>query len=180
MILRTIIWLLRSRRSPQLSVNEVGRIRLRVLPTDIDTLGHINNGMYLSLMDLGRVDLLVRAGALPVFRKRGWYPVVASETITFRRSLELWQKYTLETRLIGVDAKAAYSEQRFVVDGEIYAVGFVKARFLSKRGGTVDITELSDAIGYDTTSVQLPEWVARWSTDVTLPPARGTAISDWA
>ncbi len=34
----------------------------RVLPTDLDVLGHMNNGVYLSIMDLGRMDLLQRSG----------------------------------------------------------------------------------------------------------------------
>lgn len=179
MIFRTIVWFLRSRRSPKLSMADVGRIRMRVLPTDIDTLGHVNNGMYLSLMDIGRVDLMLRAGAWQKLATLGWYPVVASATITYRRSLELWQRFTLETRLIGVDAKATYIEQRFTVDGEIFAAAFVKARFLKKTGGTVSVAELSDALGYDPSAHDLPEWLRRWSTDVALPPSRATAPSQW-
>ena len=33
---------------------------MRVLPNDLDLLWHMNNGRYLSLMDQGRVDLMVR------------------------------------------------------------------------------------------------------------------------
>lgn len=179
MIFRTILWFLRSRRAPTLGMDDVGRIRMRVLPTDIDTLGHVNNGMYLSLADIGRVDLMIRAGAWPVLTKLGWYPVVASATITYRRSLQLWQKFTLETRIIGVDAKATYAEQRFVVGGEIYATAFVKARFLKKSGGTVSVTELTDALQYEN-SGELPAWLERWSADVALPPSRATAPSEWS
>jgi YbgC/YbaW family acyl-CoA thioester hydrolase len=178
MIFRTILWVLRSRRASKLGMNDVGRIRMRVVPTDIDTLMHVNNGMYLSFMDIGRVDLMIRAGAWDVLTTNGWYPVVASATITYRRSLQLWQKFTLETRLVGLDAKATYVEQRFVVDGEIFATGFVKARFLKRTGGTVSVAELSDALGYDP-SAPLPEWIERWSADVALPPSKATAPSNW-
>jgi YbgC/YbaW family acyl-CoA thioester hydrolase len=178
MIFRTILWVLRSKRAPQLGMNDVGRIRMRVVPTDIDTLMHVNNGMYLSFMDIGRVDLMIRAGAWDVLTRNGWYPVVASATITYRRSLQLWQRFTLETRLVGVDAKATYVEQRFVVGGEIFATAFVKARFLKKTGGTVTVAELTEALGYDT-SAPLPEWLERWSTDVALPPSKASAPSEW-
>lgn len=31
-----------------------------VMPMDLDVLMHMNNGKYFSLMDLGRVDLMIR------------------------------------------------------------------------------------------------------------------------
>ena len=152
---------------------------MRVWPSDCDTLNHVNNGVYLSLMDLGRFDLLHRSGAWDVMQKHRFYPVIASETITFRRSLQPWQRYVLETKIIGYDAKAVYLEQRFVVDGEIYAQGIVRGRFLKKGGGTVSLAELSAALGVDVTQHVLPSWVERWAADVALPPARGSAPSVW-
>jgi hypothetical protein len=104
---------------------------------------------------------------------------VASQTITFRRSLDLWQVFDLETRIIGLDAKAVYAEQRFVVDGEIYARGIVKARFLKKTGGTVPVAELTAALGVDFSERELPGWVERWSVDVALPASRAAAPSEW-
>ena len=83
---------------------------------------HVNNGMYFSLMDLGRFDLMVRSGVWKTMRRRGWSPVAAGETIAFRKSLQLWQQYTIETRIIGLDAKAIYFEQRMVSDDEIALV----------------------------------------------------------
>ena len=93
---------------------------------------HVNNGMYFSLMDLGRFDLMVRSGIWKKMRRRGWTPVAAGETIAFRRSLQLWQQYTIETRIIGLDAKAIYFEQRMVVDGEIYARAYIATRLISQ------------------------------------------------
>ena len=90
MIFRTIIHLLRSRTRSPLGIHDVGTVRLRVLPTDLDILGHMNNGVYFSIMDLGRMDLMVRAGLWKGFRDKGWYPVMANETATFRKSLTPW------------------------------------------------------------------------------------------
>jgi YbgC/YbaW family acyl-CoA thioester hydrolase len=152
---------------------------MRAQLTDIDTLRHINNGNYLSLMDIGRYDLITRAGLERELRRRGWYPVVASSTITYRRSVEFLQKFTLETRIAGYDERAIYIQQRFVVGGEIFAEGLVKGRFLSRKGGTVPIGELAEAFGVDVMERPLPEWVERWSADVRLPSARTPAPSDW-
>ena len=43
----------------------------RVLPTDLDLLGHVNNGVYFQLMDLGRVDFMLRSGYWQRFQQRG-------------------------------------------------------------------------------------------------------------
>ena len=81
------------RRRGPVSPGTVGRLRLTTLPTDLDLLGHMDNGRYASLFDLGRFDLLVRTGFWDLLARQKWYAVVASETITFRKSLELWQRF---------------------------------------------------------------------------------------
>ncbi|HEU4808501.1 MAG TPA: acyl-CoA thioesterase, partial [Homoserinimonas sp.] len=117
MLFRTILIWIASHWGPRYEIHDVGRLTLRVLPTDLDVNRHVNNGVYFSLMDLGRFDLLHRSGAWAAMMKNGFYPVVASETITFRKSLEPWQRYVLESKIAGYDEKAVYLEQRFVVDG---------------------------------------------------------------
>ncbi len=176
---RTLLLIRAARRRSALGIHDVASTPFRVLPTDIDFLRHMNNGVYLSIMDLGRIDLLVRAGAWAQFERLGYYPVVASETITFRRSLELWQRFTVETRVAGYDEKAVYIEQRFVVDGEIYAQAFVRGRFLKRGGGTVSLPELATALDVDISELTLPAWIGRWADDVALPPSRAAAPSTW-
>jgi acyl-CoA thioesterase FadM len=171
--------MLRGKRRPPLHIHDVGRLPLRVLPTDLDFLGHMNNGVYLSIADLGRMDLLVRSGVWATFEKLGYYPVVASETITFRKSLQPWQRFVLESRVVGYDAKACYIEQRFVVGGEIFATMFIRGRFLKKSGGVVTIPELSDAVGLDVTDFPPPEWLAAWGAQVALPATKAPAPNDW-
>ncbi len=179
LIFRTILQLLRSRRRPPLAITDVGRAPFRTLLTDIDVLGHMNNGVYFSIMDLGRMDLMIRAGAWEKLRAHGMYPVMVNETISFRKSLNLGQKFVLETRLVGMDPKAIYTEQRFVVDGEIYAKAMTRARFLKKTGGTVSVAELVEVVGADVTDMRPPAWVEKWARDVALPTTREAAPSDW-
>ena len=172
--------MLRSRRAPAMDATEVGRIRLRVVPTDLDVLGHMNNGVYLSLMDLGRMDLLVRTGAWKRLSALGMYPVMANESISFRKSLQPWQRFELETKLVGIDDKAVYCEQRFVVDGEIYAQAMTRGRFLRKGGGVVSVDDLTTLLEVDAAHFPPPAWVTRWAADVALPSTRAEAPSTWA
>lgn len=179
MFFRTLLVWLKSNWGPRNEVHDVGRLKLRVLPTDLDVNNHVNNGVYFSLMDLGRFDLLHRSGAWATMMKKGYYPVIASETITFRKSLMPWQRYVLESKIVGYDDKAVYLEQRFVVDGEIYALGYIRGRFLKKSGGTVSLAELADMLNVDLGAVTLPVWLAEWADDVALPSTRSEAPSVW-
>ena len=61
LLLRTLVLLFTSARRPPLSIWDTASLPLKVLPTDIDIAMHVNNGMYFSLMDLGRFDLMARS-----------------------------------------------------------------------------------------------------------------------
>ena len=160
-------------------MTSVGRIRLRTLPTDIDLLMHMNNGRYASLFDLGRFDLLIRTGIWDAMIARGWHAVVAAETVTFRRSLQLWQRFTVESRLLGHDDRAVYQIHRAVVDGEVYAEMIVRARFLRRGGGVLPMEELFAALGRPDELPPLPGWVADWAAGSALPSRRSAAPSSW-
>jgi len=185
MFFRTLLHVMfLSRRRSSLDHYDVARTNFITLPTDLDINRHMNNGVYFSIMDVARFDMLVRNGVWRIMREKGWYPVVASETITFRKSLELWDRFTIESRILGFDDKAVYVEQRFVRPGadgapEIYATGFIRGRFLRKTGGVVPVSDLVEAFGA-AGGEALPEWIERWGADVALPATRAEAPSVWA
>lgn len=167
------------RRRGPIPPHSVGRLTLRTLPTDIDLLGHMNNGRYASLFDLGRFDLLIRTGIWDAMNAQGWYAVVASETVTFRKSLPLWQRFTVESRLYGHDDKAVYQIHRAVVDGEVYAEMIVRARFLRRSGGVVNTDELFRALHRPDDLPPLPPWVSDWARDSALPSTKAPSPSEW-
>lgn len=129
-------------------------ITLRVLPNDLDTNIHMNNGRYLTIMDLGRVDYIIRSGLLKVLREQKWYPVVGYSKLTYKRSLSPFQRYELKTRVLGWDEKWIYLEQDFVVGDVLYARGTVKTIFL-KGGNKIPSSVLAQAIGHDEPSPPL-------------------------
>lgn len=157
-----LLWLrLVSRFRSKCDVLGPVRTPFRVMPTDLDVLRHVNNGVYLSLMDLARVDLMIRSDLLPALTARRWYPVVVGQTIRFRRSLTLFQRFHIETRVLGWDEKAFMVEQRFVQGDRTIAVAFVAARFL-RTGGTVTPEEVLGTVGLShMTSPPLPGWAGR-------------------
>ncbi|MFP5313477.1 MAG: acyl-CoA thioesterase, partial [Actinomycetes bacterium] len=175
---RTLLMLFRSSRRSPLAVWDPSSLPLRVLPTDIDIAMHVNNGMYLSLMDLGRFDLMVRSGVWKRMRRRGWSPVVSAETISFRKSLQLWQEYTIETRIIGLDTKAIFFEQRMVAGGEIYARAYIATRLVT-RSGPVSQDEIMAEFGAPPADLELPDWIHDWRASSALPGSRTPAPHLW-
>ncbi|GAB3254686.1 acyl-CoA thioesterase [Arthrobacter pigmenti] len=175
---RTLLQLLLARRRSKLSIWGVSSLPLRVLPTDIDIAMHINNGMYLSLMDLGRFDLMVRSGIWDQMRRNGWSPVVGGETISFRKSLTLGQRYTIETRIIGFDDRAIYFEQRMVADGEIYARAYIATRLVTRKGPVTN-EEIFAEMGQPPADMVLPEWIHQWRLNNSLPSTRRPAPHAW-
>lgn len=88
----------------------------RVWPTDLDVLLHMNNGKYFSLMDIARTDLMIRAKTLKILSSKGIYPVVASESIKFKKSLNPFKKFEIQTQVLGWDDKNFYLKQDFKVN----------------------------------------------------------------
>jgi len=125
------------RRRAKVTIDQVSSVTLRVMPSDLDVYNHMNNGVFLTLMDLGRYDQGLRTGIWQIWNKKGWYPIVVNSTISYRKSLEPWQKFDLETKVVGWDDIAVYIEQRFVRNGEIYAKAIMRGRFLKRAWGTL-------------------------------------------
>lgn len=179
LLLRTLFLLLRSALRPRLDIWQPSSLPMRVLLTDIDLAMHVNNGMYFSLMDLGRFDLMIRSGVWARMRRNGWNPVVSAETIAFRKSLQLGQPYTIETKVVGVDEKAIYFEQRMVAGGEIYARAYISTRLVSRRGPVTN-QEIFAELGEPPAGLELPDWIHEWRQNSGLPGARRAAPHGWA
>lgn len=179
-------WLLamtvKSKGRAALGIDEVARTSFVVLPTDIDLLGHMNNGRYPSYMDLARVDMTVRTGMQAVLGQAGIYAVVGQSTMVYRRSLDLWQRFDIETAVLGADERAIYLQQRFVVDGEIHARGVVQGRFIEKGVGTASVARVVEVLEAAGIKVPLPELDQRvhdWAEMNRLPSNRQSAGSSW-
>jgi len=140
--------------------------RMRVLPTDLDIYRHVNNGTYLQMMDVARTNYLADLGAFDQLRSRGWYPVVAASTMTYRRSLTLGQRFTITSRLLGWDPRVVYLEQTFTHGETFIARGTVAGRFLGRGGERVSSPDVVDLLGDHPVSPDLPPEVLAWAQAV--------------
>ncbi|MDM7853621.1 acyl-CoA thioesterase [Cellulomonas alba] len=141
--------------------------RMRVHLSDLDLYRHVNNGIYLQCMDVARSNFIADLGAARTLAERGWYPVVAAQTIKYRRSLTFWQRFDITTRVLGWDARVVYLEQTFSRGGEHVARGVVAGRFLGRHGERVSAPDVVALIaGHPIESPELPADVAAWARAV--------------
>jgi acyl-CoA thioesterase FadM len=144
---------------PRIGLFDSSVLSLRVLPTDLDLNMHMNNARYLSVMDLGRADLLIRAGLLDVVRRERWKPVAGSIDIKFRRPLLPFQSFTLKTRLLCWDEKWLYMEQRLESAKGLHAIATVRGLFVG-RDGSVPTGIVLECLGYRGESPAFPAEVS--------------------
>ena len=137
------------------------RIRFLVWPNDIDTNFHLNNGRYLTLMDLGRWDLALRTGLVGLVIKNRWQPLAGGVAIRFRSPLPPFRAYDMTSRLLCWDHKWFYMEQCFVQDGRAKARALVRLLFKG-RDGNVPPADIGRALGYHGPDLEIPEEVLRW------------------
>jgi acyl-CoA thioesterase FadM len=160
--IRLLMLALRMLRLTRRGVLDDSRVCFRVWPNDCDINLHMNNGRYLSFMDLGRVHLIVQMGLLRPIVRNGWKPVLAAAEITFIRSLAPLQKFELVTRVVTWDEKYVYMEQRFEACGALCAHAFVKGLFLGREGRVPNAAALA-ALGHTAPPPPMPDELRIWS-----------------
>jgi acyl-CoA thioesterase FadM len=135
-----------------------------VLPTDLDINLHLNNGRYHQLIDVNRLEWLIRTRILQAALARKWKPMLGGTLIQFRREMTLWQRGSLQTRLLGWDDRWFYLEHVVATgQGKLVAQGLAKAAFRG-RSGWVPTALVREAAGYPSLEMNLPARVRSWQS----------------
>lgn len=72
----------------------------------LDTFGHVNNAVYLQILEEARWELITQNGfGLEEIKKSGKGPVILEVTLRFRRELKLRDKVVIKTRLGSYEGK---------------------------------------------------------------------------
>lgn len=163
LLFRFIKSLLISRFRPRIEPLGESILRMRVWPNDLDLNMHVNSGRYLSFMDIGRVDLLVRMKVFREVIRKGWRPINGGTMITYRRSLLPWERFTVRTRIVCWDEKWFYFEH--VVekeDGEIAAIANARGLLRGPYGNIPPSSLLGVAGAAEMPSPPMPRSIERW------------------
>ena len=137
-------------------------IAMRVWPNDLDLNMHMNSGRYLSMNDIGRVEMLARLGVLRKAGRRGWRPVAGGVMIRYRRSLLLFQRFTVRSRVLCWDEKWFYFSHVIERGGELMTQAYTRTLLLGPHGKVRpdDVLDLLGRRGMP--SPPMPEVIARW------------------
>lgn len=156
---------IKAARRARLAVDATSVLSHRAWPSDVDLYLHVNNGRFLTLMDLGRTDWIIRTGIMRQLIRRRWQPVAGGAGIRFRRSINLLRRYQLHTRLIWWDERWCYFEQTFIrrAHGDVSARAFAKIAFLTRDGSTVSPHVVMESAGFtDDVRPECPDGLATW------------------
>ena len=158
---RLLITVLKALRAPRVTPGDTVELALRVLPTDLDLNGHMNNGRYLTLVDLGLVTVFIRSGFARLCLAKGWRPMGGGSVVYFRRGLTVFQRFTLHFAIVGWDEFWSYARFEFVRAGELCATGFMKGA-AAGRGGLVPNADIYPLLGFDQPSPAFPDDLQAW------------------
>ena len=104
------------------------------LPNDLDFNLHMTNGRFLTIADLSRIDLFLRTGLAKVMVKEKWAPIITEHTMSYKRSLNLLQKFDLVMQLTHWDERCFYMSHQFIVGDRIVAEGSSMGVIRSRDG----------------------------------------------
>ena len=133
-------------------------VSLIVLPQDIDPFMELNNGRYVTLLDLGRFSLGARVNMASFLKKNKWSLTIVGTYNEYRYRLRLFQRFILKTKIIGYDEKWFYFFQKVERQGKTHMASVVKFAYTSKKGLVLP-KEVITAMGIKYDPDSLPSWI---------------------
>ena len=170
-----LVWaLIRAGRLPRIASGVTIERHLRVWPGDLDINGHMNNGRYLTILDLMLVEYFVRSGFARVMLRAGWRPMSGGAVITYRKALMPGQRYRLRFALAAADHAWNFMRFEFLrEDGTLCAAGYMKGAAVARDGLVPNATSYA-AMGLAPLPHPLPAPVRDW-----LAAEHGVMQASW-
>lgn len=147
------------------------------LPWDLDPWRELNNGRTLTLFDLGRVPFAYACGMNDALRAEGWGMTVAGTSVRYRRRIQLFDKVTMITRVLGWDARFIYVDQT-MWKGSACTTQAVPRLATTSASGILPPAQLMERMGVSPVSPPLPGWLSDWiAADAARPwPPEAVAL----
>lgn len=136
-------------------------LTMHVMPNDLDVFMHMNNGRYLTIMDLGRLHLMACTGLLKLIIEKRWSPLLGSVKIHFLRPLKVFQRYTLTTQTVYWDEKWIYLEQKMESKGELCATALLRVLFIG-QGEKITPQQLLSLLPHPPEQPAIPDSIKYW------------------
>lgn len=90
-----------------------------ILETHLDSFGHVNNAVYLTLYEQARWDLINKNGyGLNKIKETGLGPTILNLKVDFLRELKARDEIVIESECLSYEKKIGKLMQRMVREGE--------------------------------------------------------------
>jgi len=120
---------------PRLPVGKATSVlMLHVLPNDLDINLHMNNGRYMTICDLNRVDLFIRTGLARTMIRKKWISIIAEHTMSYKKPLRVFQEFMVSMEITHWDEKGFYMNHIFKVGTRVVAQGTSFGMIRGKEG----------------------------------------------
>ena len=154
LLIRLLYLMISVRFRSKCSLYEKTYLSFRVWPHDVGVNIHLPSFRYISFTELGRSVHWHRSDQK--LSKSCRVKIVAAQTYTYIREIKPFQKFTMDTQLIGYDHKYFYYRHNFFVGKRLCGVGLVKEMNLQKKGYQNPIELLGKK------ESKIPEVIAKW------------------
>ena len=169
-----------ARRAGPLPLGQAHVSRHLCWPWDLDLWVELNNGRTLTLMDLGRIPMFIRSGLTATIRRHGWGITVAGVSVRYRRRIRAFERFTLQSRILGWDERFLYVEHVIRKRGGEAATQALYRIAATCPEGILPAPRLAEAAGFGAQSPALPAWVRAWIEAEAVrpwPPEAGEAAT---
>ena len=163
---------IKSKLITKIDMLDTSSINMRVSLLDIDPFMEMNNGRYLTIMDVGRINHGFRTGFNDDVVKYRLGFAVAASSIKYRHRLPIWKKFKMSSKIIGIDSKWFYWHHEFNSDDKITTAAVVRTGVLFKSK-LIKTNDLEQLIGKEIKKIEVPEWVCAWIEADKLVPNIG-------
>ena len=161
--------LVTARKLPPMNPLEMHVSQHRCRLVDCDIFMEMNNGRILTLFELGRWQSTVRIGIIAPFLKGKLGFAVAGISVRYRRRIPVFQKYRMQTRIIGYDDRFIYVDQT-MWQGDTCANQLLLRAAVLERAKSLPPVEFLKRMGFSTEQPDRPDWVTAWiNADNTRP-----------
>ncbi|MBV8612958.1 MAG: thioesterase family protein [Acetobacteraceae bacterium] len=162
-IIRFVITLVSASLASRVGVNDVARIRMRVLPNDLDLNLHMTNARYLAIFDIAGMEFMIRAGLGRLMVGRGLRPLIGGRMIRHRFGVRAFERFTVSTRVLCWDDKWFYLDQRMETERGVAAIVLTKGLVRdAARAQTVRPDELLRSLGVAGEAPSITPEITRW------------------
>lgn len=140
--------IVRATFNSKISLNDSSKIQFRVWITDIDA-SVMNHAPIMTVFEMGRIDFMIRSGFFKLARSNGWFFPSKSISVQFNKPLKAFQKASLTTKVLNVDEKWIYTEQKIVRGTSVIAMCVAKST-VKKGRETIPPNEIVSKLGFST------------------------------